>query len=321
MDARDACAAKGCAPEPVLPLALRLEHALKESGLCLDRPWLLRRVLAGGLVRTVLLRFLRLKFSPLVLPRVRALPLPLEERAELFTQAISLINARETYKTTGQGRTRLVDAAVLRRTGEFPHLRLLEVGVSDGVSCLELLAALPPQAEVTLTDRHPAFTRRGLGPVSLILDGCGRVLGLKLFCLYLNLPLSLRLATGRGQRIETVNPLLTESGPLLAEGMPQRAIQAFDVCRDTSPVPFQIIKCANVFNRKYFADDAIRSAVANLGRSLAPDGYLCISQNNERYAGGEAYFVLHKQNGRLAVVEEQGGHEALGLFAVRPETG
>ena len=317
MDARNSCApdsnapdisAKGiCAPEPALPLSLRLEHALKESGLCLDRPWLLRRVLAGGLLRTVLMRFLRLKFSPLILDRVRALPLPLAERSELFTQAISLINARETYKTTGLGRTRLVDAAVLRRAGEFRPLRLLEVGVSDGVSCLELLAALPPGTETVLTDRHPEFARRGFGPAILFLDGCGRVLGLKLLCLYFNLPLAARLEPSRGQAIQTANPRLTEASPPLS-------ISRFDVCRDVAPEPFQLIKCANVFNRKYFDDDAIRSAVANVSRSLADGGYLFISQNNERYAGGESYFVLHKRDGRLAVVEERNKHEALELF-------
>ncbi|MBA4357669.1 MAG: hypothetical protein C0405_08095, partial [Desulfovibrio sp.] len=189
-----------------------------------------------------------------------------------------------------------------------PQLRLLEVGVSDGMSCLELLAALPPEAEVVLTDRHPTFTLRGRGPLVLILDGCGRVLGLKLCCLYLNLPLSLRLDPSRGRAIQTANPLLAEASPPLS-------ISRFDICRDTLEPAFQLIKCANVFNRKYFNDATTRAAVANLGRSLADCGYLFISQNNERYAGGESYFVLQKRDNTLALVEEQNGHEALGLFA------
>ncbi|MDQ7834275.1 MAG: hypothetical protein RDU24_02740 [Humidesulfovibrio sp.] len=296
-----------CPSAPALPLALRLQHAAKESGLCLDQPWLLRRVLAGGLFRTLAMRFLRLKFSPLILDRVRALPLPLAERSSLFTQAISLINARETYKTTGLGRTRLVDAAVLRRAGEFQKPRLLEVGVSDGVSSLDLLAALPAQTEATLTDRHPEFTRRGFGPAVLILDGCGRVLGLKLFCLYLNLPLEVRLAPFKGRSIQTANPRLAEASPPLS-------IIRFDVCRDAAAQPYPLIKCANVFNRKYFPDATIRGAVANLGRSLTDGGYLFISQNNDRYAEGEAYFVLQKQGAKLVLVEERNRHEALELF-------
>ncbi len=314
MSGPGACSETACAPEAALPLRLRLEHALKESGLCLDRPWLLRRIVGGGALATAALRFLRLKFSPLILDRVRELQLPLEQRAELFTQAISLINARETYKTTGRGRTRLVDAAILRHAEGIRPLRLMEVGVSDGVSCLELLDALPPHAEAVLTDRHPAFTLRGGGPLCLLLDGCGRVLGLKLFCLYLNLPLALRLDPRRGRMIQTANPLL-------AEGTPARAVAPFDVCRDAAAEPFQIIKCANVFNRKYFADGTIRAAVANLGRSLAEGGLLFVSQNNARYPGGEAYFALQKRGGDLALVEERNGHEALELFAGGAEVG
>ncbi|MFH1913883.1 MAG: hypothetical protein ABIK45_06385 [Pseudomonadota bacterium] len=253
------------------------------------------------------MRFLRLKFSPLILDRVRALPLPLEERSTLFTQAISLINARETYKTTGRGRTRQVDAAVLRRAKVFHPLRLLEVGVSDGVSSLELLTALPPEAEVTLTDRHPVFTCRDFGPASLFLDGCGRVLGLKLLCLYFNLPLRAHLDPSSGRAIQTANPRLTEGDPLLS-------ISRFDVSHDVAPEPFHLIKCANVFNRKYFDDDTIRMAVANLAQSLVDGGFLMLSQNNARYENGEAYFVLQRCNTNMFLVEEQGGHEALDLF-------
>lgn len=295
------------AVETRLPLRLRVEHALKESGLCIDQVWVLRLVLGGGMLAKAALRFLRLRFSPLLLDSVRALPLPLAERAELFTLAISRINARETYKTTGRGRTRLVDAAVLRRADDFRELRVLEVGVSDGVSSLDLVAALPAGTEVVLSDRHPNFTARGVWPVRVILDGSGRILGLKLFCLYLNLPLALSMDPGKGRRIDTANPLLSEANP-------PRPIARFDVLSDAFPRPFRIIKCANVFNRKYFADGTIRAAVANLSRSLDEDGYLFVSQNNDRYAERESYFALQKRGGCMRLVEERNGHEALELF-------
>ena len=294
-------------PSGGLPWRLRLEHALKESGFCVDSPVFLRLILCGGWPRTLLMRFLRAKFSPLLLERIRRMDLPLSNRSALFTQGISLINARETYKTTGRSRTKLVDAAVLRHAEGLQPLRLLEVGVSDGVSSLDLLEALPKHAQVTLSDRHPFFTRRGIGPASIILDGCGRVLGLKVFCFYLNIPANIRLSTARGQRLDTTNPLL-------AEGTPPRHIHRFDVCADVAEEPFPLIKCANVFNRKYFSTQAIVSSVDNLACSLTEGGLLFISQNNARYAEGEAYFILRKQAGRMILVEERNRHEAVDLF-------
>ena len=54
--------------------------------------------------------------------------------------------------------------------------------------------------------------------------------------------------------------------------------------------------------------------MANLALSLMDGGRLVISQNNARYEGGEAYFVLQRRGADMVLVEEQGGHEALELF-------
>lgn len=293
--------------EASLPLPLILEHILKTSGVCLDSPSLLRWVMAGGTLQTIALRFLRLKFTPVLLERIRLLAAPLEERSNLFTQAISCINARETYKTTGLDRTRLADAAVLRHLSAAPAPRVLEVGVSDGVSSIRLLEALPPDAVVQLTDRHPHFFRRGPRGLCLLADADGRLLGLKLPLFYLTLPLSISFGTSTWVRIETINPMLPE-----ALGIAR--IQPFDVRSGRADAPVQVVKCANVFNRRYFPAEVIRAAVANLAQSLVDGGHLVISQNNARYEGGEAYFVLERRGPGMVLVEEQGGHEALELF-------
>ncbi len=285
----------------------RLMQAARGSGPCVDSPALLRLLAASGWVRTLALNVLRFKFTPEVLERVRALPAPLEERARLFTQGVSLLSTGGSFKTTGADRTRLGDAVVLRLAARYPSPQVMEVGASDGSASLRLLAALPPQARLILTDRHPVFLRRGFGPASLTLDSDGRLLGLKLFCLYLRLPFNLRRSATGCQRIDTLNPLLSEGHGL-------RAILPFDAFSDRLPEPVHIIKCANLFNRAYFSDQAIRAAVANLGRSLAEGGHLVISQNNACYAGGEAYFVLERRGPEMLLVEEQGGHRALGLF-------
>ena len=285
----------------------RLMQAARGSGPCVDSPALLRLLAGSAWLRVLALNVLRFKFSPTVLERVRALPAPLEERARLFTQGVSLLSTGGSFKTTGADRTRLGDSAVLRLAEQYPAPRVMEVGASDGSASLRLLAALPPQAQLILTDRHPVFLRLGCGPASLTLDSDGRLLGLKLFCLYLRLPFGLQHSATGCQRIDTLNPLLSE-------GHGVRAIRPFDALSDRLPEPVQIIKCANLFNRAYFSDQAIRAAVANLARSLVDGGHLVISQNNACYEGGEACFVLQRKGPAMVLVEEQGGHRALELF-------
>jgi hypothetical protein len=285
----------------------RLLQALKSSGPCLDSPRLLRLLARPGWFRTLGLHVLRLKFTPVVLERIRALPWPVEERASLFTEGISLLCAGGSFKTTGADRTRLVDETVLRLAARFSSPRVAEVGVSDGSAALQLLKALPPTARLLLTDRHPIFLRRDFGPLRIILDSDGALLGIKLLCLYLLVPFRARFDAADCQRIDTLNPLLSE-----VHGV--RAILAFDALADILPEPASIIKCANILNRAYFTDAQILAATANLTRSLEENGFLVISHNHSRYAQGEAYFVLRNTGGRLVEEEACGGHEALGLF-------
>jgi hypothetical protein len=286
----------------------RLSHALRESGPAPDSIAALRLIYGGGWRKVLLLRFLRVRFSPDVLKRVRGLPLPLEERARLFSQAMSLINVNETYKTTGSDRTRLTDMAIVRIAAGLRPLRLLDIGVSDGSASVALLSRLPGLVEAILTDLHPHLYARGPRFLRIFLDGRRRLLGVKVMGLYINLATN-TVCDGNGfETIGTLNPAVQERHGILA-------IRPFDAFSDRLPEPVQFIKCSNMLNFEYFCTDDIRLAVANLGRSLTDGGYLFLSQNNARYAEGEAYFVLQKRGGSLALVEERGGHEAVGLFA------
>lgn len=284
----------------------RIAHTLKESGPAPDRAWAVRALSGGGWPAVLLARFLRVRVSPDALGNIRALPLPLAERAGLFRQAISLLNVGETYKTTGLGRTRLADEAILRLCAGRGPVALLDIGVSDGSASVELLERLRP-ARAVLTDLHPALYARGPRPLRVFLDGRRRLLGVKLLGLYVNLsPGGLRDTAGFTP-IDTANPLLAE-----VHGV--RAILPFNALADRLDDPVQVIKCANVLNRAYFNEADLRAAVSNLSRSLAEGGLLVISHNNAKYAEGEAWLALRKAGGRLVLAEEAGAHECLDLF-------
>ena len=128
-----------------------------------------------------------------------------------------------------------------------------------------------------------------VGPLSFSIEGLGLKCG------------------NDAERIETINPLLVVRG--LAS-----QIERFDLFNDVAPEPYSIIKCANILNSSYFPDDVIRCGVENLCRSLAESGFLIISQNNEKYVGGEAVFVLRKEFDGIRMVESVNNHDLACLF-------
>lgn len=320
-----------------------LWRMLRTSGPAPDGPRCLRLLETDGRLKTFLLRFLRLRVSPDALPRLRGLRAPLDERARLFRNAISLLNVNETYKTTGSDRTRLADEmllgllpalgftadqatgqamgqatsqaagpatgqAISPAAGRSPGpLRLLDIGVSDGSASVALLARLPKDTEAILTDLHPVLYARGPAGFRLFLDARQRLLGVKVLGLYLNLSLSLHCNALHFETIDTINPLLQERLGIAA-------IRPFNALADALPEPVQLIKCANVLNRGYFSDAALLAAARNLARSLADGGFLVISQNNAAYPGGEACFALQKCGTRLQLAAQENGHLALPLF-------
>lgn len=294
-------------PLLVKPLAKRVLNVLRKSGPAPCSVPILRWVCRGGWAVRFALRFMRLRFSPDILEHLRTLPLPLAERATLFSQAISQINVNETYKTTGLERTRLADTAILRLATRFDAVRLLDVGVSDGSASVHLLRALPNLKETLLTDLHPVLYRRGSAWLQLFLDGQCRILGIKFIGLYLNLSLDRKLDPGPFDAIETANPLLRENLGI-------STIRSFNAFTDRLPESAQVIKCANILNRAYFSDADLRAAVGNLSRSLAPGGVLVISHNNGKYAEGEAFLALQRQGDTLVLVDEKNAHESLPLF-------
>ncbi len=289
-------------------------HMLRKSGPAPDCAFILRLLEREGPLRTLLLRWLRLRVSPDALPRMRTLAAPLDERARLFRQAVSLLNVNETYKTTGSDRTRLADETILGLiadpdTGlaEAKPLRLLDIGVSDGSASVALLSRLPEGTEVILTDLHPVLYARGPGLCRVFLDGQRRLLGVKVLGLYLNLSLDARRDATGYEAIDTLNPLLRER-------LGVAELRPFDAMSDVLGAPAHVIKCANVLNLGYFSGAAILAATANLARSLVEGGFLVLSQNNASYRDGEACIVLRKSGQRLLLAGQTNGHAALPLF-------
>ncbi|MGE4552768.1 MAG: hypothetical protein AB7D57_06625 [Desulfovibrionaceae bacterium] len=289
-----------------------LKRALLRCCTCWDSIRLLDWIDRKGL-QHLFFHHLRYRVTPAMLER--ALAAPPAERARLYALATSYLKVDNTYKTTGLDRTRLADGLLLELAREFDAPRLLEVGVSDGSSALNLLARRDVFAEVVLTDRFSRFLQRRFPLGRAFLDAEGRRFGLKFLCLYVWLSPGRTVDPQGYAPIEVVNPRVRE-----AFGVP--AIRRFDLFRDALDRPVQLIKCANILNLAYFDAATIRRALDNLARSLAPGGYVVLSQNNAKYPGDEAALVLRREADGFRPVRNVNGHELAALFpdAPAPET-
>ena len=288
-----------------------LYRILRMSGPAPDRAWAVRLASADGWRRILALRVLHLRFSPDVLLHIRALRVPADEKARLFSQAISHLVVGGTCKTTWEDRTRLADDAIVRHAAAFGQVRLLDVGTSDGTASLALIDRLPNLIDVILADRHGLLYARGPALLRRFLDGERKPLGIKIAGIYLHLPRETAADPSGFAAIATVNPLV-------AERIGDVEFVPFDARRDALRPPATVIKCANLLNREYFAAAELRSAAANLGVSLVDGGLLCISQNHPKYPDGEAYLILKRHGSALALIEERGGHDAVAALQPLP---
>jgi len=284
-----------------------LRHVLMESGICIDRARLLDWVLARRL-NVAAFRYFRLRFSPAVLEDALKTSMNAEEAGRLFSLAMSFINVRDTYKTTGDARTVLADEALLQRAREFSRPAVLEVGASDGSASTGILCESDGFSRILLTDRHNLFHVREFPGGKLFLDSEKRVLGIKILCFYLAFP-SAKSVNVRGCReIKTVNPLVSARFGV-------RTIDRFDMFTDTLDRPVELIRCSNILNASYFTNEQIVEAVRNLMQSLVAGGYLVISHNNARYAEGEALLSLRKTATGFSLADDRNEHELRQLLA------
>jgi len=283
------------------------KHLLAKSGLCIDRVRLLDWINDRDWARVLACRYLRLRFSPDILKNASETEVSHEERGRLFTLGMSFLTVGNTYKTTGDGRTRLADEAVLRHAVRMNRPALLEVGVSDGSSARNLLRNGGAFSGIILTDKYCHFFEKQVGPCRIFLGPEGKLLGVKCLFLYLSFDTAKQCDSKGYKRIETINPSIRREHNV-------ESVRFFDMFTDVLEESVAIIKCANILNVSYFGEHSLKEAISNLSRSLQDGGVLVVSQNNEKYTDGEAFFVLRKDEGALKVVESVNAHDAVSFF-------
>ncbi|MFC1790950.1 hypothetical protein ACFL0I_00575 [Gemmatimonadota bacterium] len=251
-----------------------------------------------------LVRWLRLRFSPEILPRLVRSDLGSEEKSALFSFVQAFLSGGHTYKETARRRTRIADAEVLVLCDGLDSPVVLEVGASDGASSLVLKEALDGSATLILTDRYPGYSRRGVPGFRLYLDVDRFWISVKILGIfYLFLGSNLRFRKS-GSPISTENPALEEHGIGLRK-------EPFDMFHDVRTPPVDVIKCSNLLHHDYFSPGEVREALWNLGASLRDGGHLVISQNHPKYEGGEAVSVFRRQARQLSFLRQSNSPDIL----------
>lgn len=249
----------------------------------------------------------RYRLSPLILEDVYNLDVDLDEKGRLYALAISHFKIDDVFKTTGLKRTKLADQMLLSAAKQVENPLLMEIGVSDGSSAVELYAHSSSMDRLVLTDRFSRFFMRDIPFGKVFYDAEKRPYCIKFLC-FVFYPFDGSLDdTEIPTTVEVVNPILRERYGI-------RAITRFNMFKDALGEPVDIIKCSNVLNKVYFSDDEARRAIENISRSLKLEGMVVVSQNNEKYKDGEACFLLKKTEQGFRVVDSVNDHDFVGLF-------
>lgn len=246
----------------------------------------------------------------------------------LFFRHLRMPNG--TYKTTYPNRMPDVDAAVADAIAAAPpgpgmRVQVLDVGVSSGVTTIELadaLAARELDVRVVAVDLFvSAFLHRVAG-VDLLCDAHGRVLQIASPLGVKGRPhdpdasfaraLLQRLLDGteqmiggpdgarRGTPIKLVSPrLVRRSGTAIVE-------HDLTTPRDEWVDQFDVVRAANVLNRDYFDDVTLRRMLAHLITYVRPGGLLVLCRTHDETRTNHAS-VLRRVNGTFDVVTRIGG--------------
>ena len=256
---------------------------------------------------------LRFGFSPKLLARLadQSNSYTLDDYTRLHTLATSYLRAGNTVKTTGMARTRHADMCVLTAASEKNDPRLLEVGVSDGISSLGLLNNSTMFSEIKLTDRFPRYYLKEDLLSCKIYDADGVSHGMKVLGILFNTAGEKNNQCANissCKKVETINPKIKCVSS-------QDVIHKFDIFNTVYEQKFDIIKCSNLLNLIYFGEKQIFNAIDNILKSLKIGGCLIISHNNSKYRDEEAVLCARQiAEGQLEIYHQINEHELLSVI-------
>jgi hypothetical protein len=236
--------------------------------------------------------------------------------AEEFSRHLSVLKFGTTFKTTRPGRharsNRLL-AALYR--GDRPII--LDVGASDGSTCLDLMLALEDRfARYFATDYHLSVEwGTDSGGVVFFRDSGGRCVlrAGRRFVAYCDTkgarpPLGLvaTLLLRGVRRVSSWRELSLIQPSLLARAArdPRVVVERYDLFTPWRGPRPDLIKIANLLNRIYFSEQRIAAVLARQREILREGGRLLLLDNRGEE---EKFSLLRKLDGKMTVEHSFGG--------------
>lgn len=228
-----------------------------------------------------------------------------------FSRCVSSICIDGVWKTTQPARHTLSNQFLCRHLAGRSGLRLLDVGVSDGVTSSNLLEALGAACgRFWGTDLYLsilAAERKGVWYFYRSSDGkCVMAITNRFICYHkssgrLN-PLGLLVTwlirqapdSSEAQEIRLVNPGLKRQ----TEMDSRVTLAEWNIFMPWSGAPMDVIRAANVLNPSYFSAERLRCALRNIFDALTEGGLLHVVDNREL----EKATLFEKRAGRFHVV-------------------
>jgi hypothetical protein len=246
-----------------------------------------------------------------------------------FSRAVAVLGSGSTWKSTAPGRHPLTDDLIDRECVDGTRV-ILDIGVSDGITCLDLIGRLGPRFRAyyaTDVSFRAEFIDRDGRLYFYAQDGRCALICARRLVIYAGIEgaifpfgwivrrgLAKAPAYDRGsvRAISLINPGLRwimRSDPRVHS----REHSVFDRWAGEQP---QIIKVANVLNRAYFSDEQIRLAIRNLCDVLSDGGKLFLTDNRRI----EKVSVLQKRGDRLFPCARHNGGSEITDLAIHEST-
>jgi hypothetical protein len=228
-----------------------------------------------------------------------------------FREAMSLVHVGDTIKITDAGRHPVADSLLVDNL-DLTGATIVDIGVSDGSTAVELIPKLPPFAAYVLADLYLELQAVRVGRTAVFYDHdgvCVLVAGARLMA-WPSLSRAVRLLCwpwlARAARRRDREPvlLLNPTARALMAADPRVTARAHDVFEEwPAPAP-DLIKVANLLRRLYFPDDQLTRALQVLLRSLDEGGHLLLVDNSREVGMGPRAGLYRRSGDAFAVVAE-----------------
>jgi hypothetical protein len=235
--------------------------------------------------------------------------LPVIQDRELADRIVSSVwvDGVSLSKETAAGRFRDLDEMLIDLTRQVSNPVVHDVGVSNGVTSLDLLEGFHARDRwptIYISDKFARCLYVQRGPVTRVYDSYGTLIQGRVGILLADPQASWRFGVSRllFVLLARTKPRRSDSKAVeiflysrsVRDALEARAMThlEYDVFSSYVDIKFDVVRCMNTITRKYFTRDRIGDALSNLGRSLKSSGLLLVGRTLPNGHNDATFFRL-----------------------------